>query len=467
MDVYREERSIDCPPETVASAVFDDPDARRRSTRRFTLYRTETGLDTSDGSLRTTVAVPGVTIATMAAVAIAAVGVVSPALRLIALWACALAVVVPLGHLLPAVDGCPDVGRVTDRRVTPVTAPAFAAAVGTLWLTLSSSLGPAATWFCGALLVVGAACYAVGAGWRTATVSTLWLPAAGLLPVLSTLGALAVVVALAGQTSPTVAIAAGVAFTLGSVGVVTTYSYLVCRSVSTARFEPLGSSGRRSGLLAGYLAVVFVLLGVGAHLATGVADRFGPGVVAVLAAPLVLPAGGWLLHVVRTGLARLAAVQRADRTNVDGVPLYVLDVDEPFVRAVSLPRGVFVSRPVVETLDDTELAAVVAHERHHLEGRSRIGRFVLGAASVLVGRNPIAAFLDYPARERSADRYAVERTGTEPLVRALRRLEGLDRGTAGSPRLVAAPHALLYGTVADAAIYPSVDERIAAVADQS
>lgn len=465
MEVYREHRSIDRPPAAVASAVFDDPDARRRVTRRLGVYRTETVLEPADGSLRTTVAVPGVSVLTAGAVAIAAVGVVSSSVRLLALWACALAVVAPLGHLLPRLDGRPDTGRVTDRYVTPATVPAFVGAVGSLWVTLSPALGHLATWYGGALLVVGAACYAVGAGWRTASVSTLWLPAAGLLPVLSTLGALAVVLALAPRAPPRVAVAAGVGVALIAVGILAAYCYLVCRSLRTARFEPLESSGHRRGLLAGYLAVVLVLVGVLVHLASGVFDRFGLAVVAVLSLPLVLPAGGWLAHVVRTGLVRLAVVRSGARTTVDGVPLYVLDVDRPFVRAVSAPRGVVVSRPVVETLAADELAAVLAHERHHLDERTCVGRVALGAVSILVGRNPLAAFLDYPARERSADRYAVERTGTGPLVRALRRLEAQHRGTSASPRLLSSPQALLYGTVADAAIYPSVDTRIAAVAD--
>lgn len=463
MEVYREDRTLDRPPGAVARAVFGAADDRHRTTRRFGLYRTETVLDEAAGELRTTVAVPGVGLAVAAAVCLAALGLARPGMRLVALWTCALAVVGPLGHLLAGLDARPDAGRVTQRRVSPATAPAYAAAVGSLWLTLAPALGHDATFLCAALLVVGAACYAVGAGWRTPSVSTLWLPAAGLLPVLSAVAALAVALSLAGPASPGVAVAAGASVTLVSLGVLAAYSYLVCRSVRSARFAPLGSTGRRVTLLVGYLGVVAVLVGVALRLAGGVADRFGLPVAAALAAPLVLPAGGWLHHAGRTTVARVAAVRRATRRTVDGVPVYVLDVDAPVVHAVSVPRGVIAARPVVAALSDEELAAVVAHERHHLRDRARLAGLLFGAAAVVVGRNPVAAFRDHPARERSADRYAAERAGVGPLVRALRRMEGLDRGAVGPPRPVAAPHALLYGSVADAAVYPSVDERIAAV----
>lgn len=465
MEVYRETRSIDRPLAVVAKTVLGDADARQRSIRRVGLYRTETVLDESAGVLRTTVDVPGVVALTVLAVGLAGLGVGAPEVRLLALWAGALAVLLPLGHLLPGVDRRPGVGRVVERRVTPVAAPAFVAVVGSLWLALYPPLGNVATGFAAALLAVGVPCYAVGAGWRTASVSSLWLPASGLLPLVATLGDLAVVRAVADTASPTHAVVAGLAVTLLSLAAVVAYSALVCRSVRAARFEPLGSPWLRRGLLAGYLAVVTVLAAAVLALAGGIADRFGVGVVAVLAAPLALPVGGWLHHVGSTTLARVGARRRADRRTVDGVRLYVLDVDRPLVRAVPVPRGVFVSRRVVETLSEDELVAVVAHERHHLHGRSPLSRVALVGVGVLVGWNPIAAFLDHPARERSADRYAADIAGAEPLVRALRRLEDLDRGGADGQRLVSAPHALLYGTVADAAMYPSVDERVAAISN--
>jgi Zn-dependent protease with chaperone function len=465
MEVYRETRTIDRPPAAVARTVFGHGDAERRTQTVAGLYRVETTLDADAGNLHTTVAVPAVGVVTVLAVLTATLGIASPGVRLVALWLSAVAVLAPLGHLLPGLDARPAAGRVVDRRVSPVSAPAYAAAVGSLWLTLAPGLGAVAGALCGAVLLVGAACYAVGAGWRTAPVSTLWLPAAGLLPVLSTVGSYAVVLAGADQGAAG-AVRAGAVVAGLSVGVVVVYSYLVCRSVAAARFEPLSSPGRRL-LSAGYLAVLLVLVGVLAGLGGRVAARHGPAVALALAAPLVIPAGGWLLAAARTAIARLAVLRRADRLTVDGVTLHVLPVDRPRVAAVAVPRGVVVSRSVVDALPTDELAAVVAHEQYHLEARSVVGRVALGAAAVLVGRNPLAAFTDAPARERSADRHAVDRTGTAPLVRALRRLERLDTDGSPSPSPAAAPHALLYGHVADDAIYPSVDERIAAVSHWS
>jgi Zn-dependent protease with chaperone function len=464
MEVYREIRTIDRPPVAVARTVFGDGDAGCRTETVAGLYRVETTLDVDDGSLHTTVAVPAVGVLTALAVLAATLGIASPGLRLVALWLCAAAVVAPLGHLLPGLDARPAAGRVVDRWVSPATAPAFAAAIWSLWLTLAPGLGAVAGALCGTFVLVGAACYAAGAGWRTAP-STLWLPAAGLLPVLSTVGGYAVVLALADQGAAD-GVRAGLAVAGLSVVIVVAYSHLVCRTVATARFEPLSAPGRRV-LLAGYLAVLVVLVGVLAGLGGRIAARHGPPVALGLAAPLAIPVGGWILTVARTAIARLAVLRRADRLTVDGVTLYVLAVERPRVAATAVPPGVVASRPVVDALATDELAAVVAHERHHLETQSLRGRLALGAAAVLVGRNPLAAFVDAPARERSADRHAVDRAGTAPLVRALRRLERLDAGGPPSPSPAAAPHALLFGHVADAAIYPSVDERIAAVGRES
>lgn len=462
MAVYREERTLDRPPAAVASTVFGDADARRQVARVAGCYRVETVLDTDGGVVRTRVDAPLLVAVTAVAVGVAALGVAATALRLAGLWLCALAVLAPIGHLLPGVDARPTVGRITARRVSPVTAPAFVAALGTLWLTLSPALGPLATWLCGALALVGAACYAVGAGWGTATVSTLWLPAAGLLPLVSTLAAFAVVLAVDGGR-PAVAVRAGAAVAgIGVLGV-TGYSYLVCRSVQAVQFDPL-TPGRRRLLLVGYLTVLALFVGILAALVERVVADHGAAVAVVLAAPLAIPVGGWLRHVTRSAVARVAAVRRADRTAVDGVPLYVLPTSGAFVTAISAPRGVLVSRAVVETLSPAELAAVVAHERHHLDQRSRIGSLLASVAAVLVGRNPVAAFRDAPSEERSADRVAAERTGSGPLIRALRRLERLDSSQERIPPVLAAPQALLFGSVADAAVYPSVDERIAALA---
>jgi len=463
MRVYRERRSVERPPGAVASDVFGAADERRRTVRRLGLYRTETVLDTSTGSVRTTATAPGVAAATVGAVALAGIGVAVPVVRVVALWVAALAVVVPLGHLLPGVDERPDTGRVTERHVTPATAPAFAAAVGLLWLTLVPALGRAATAFCAVLLLVGAACYVIGAGVRTASVSALWLPAAGVLPVVSAFGALAVTSTLQDQAPTRYAVAAGAAVAFVSVALVTGYSYLVCRSLRDARFSSLPSMRHRAGLLVGYLSAVLLLVALVVDLLASVAGRFGVPVAVVLGSPLLLPVGGWAVDAAGTAVARVEVARRARRTTVDGVDIFVLDFDRPLVRAVSVPRGVLVSRRVVEALPDDELRAIVAHERHHLDARGRLLRVAVGLGAVLVGRNPLVAFLDPPSRELAADRRAARSAGRDPLIRSLRRLEGLDRPPATAPTPFAAPHALLYGPVADAAVHPSVDERVGAL----
>lgn len=465
MEVYREVRPLEWPPAVVAQSVFGDSRQRRRTTRRgFGLYRTDVRIDEDDGSLETSVRVPGALGLCVFAILVAGATVVHPDLRLPALWLGVLAVVVPLGHLIPSLDERPSVGSVTDRRISPASVPAFVAVVAVLWLTLRPALGGPAGLFSGCLLAIGAGSYGVATGWRTASVSTLWLAVAGLLPLLSTVATLALTAALLDiGVSTGHVLVVGSLSALFSLALVFAYCWLAYRYVSDARFAPLAGPPVRMALFAGYLLVVTGLCVTGYLLAVDVAGAFGIPFLLVTGLPLVVPLGGWVYDALETATARYEVLRNAERRTVDGTPVYVLDVDATDVRALSVPRGVLLGRPVLDELPEDELSALVAHERYHLRNRERALRALVAVAALPVGRNAMVAFLDYPARERSADRHAAGVAGSGPLVRALRRLEGLDGARSADCALLAAPYALLFGAVPGAASYPSVDDRVAAV----
>lgn len=465
MEVYREERTLDRPPAVAARALFGDADRReRRGSHAAGLVRTRLAVDETHGTVTTAIAVRGVVPLTGLAVVVAVAGVSRPALRVPALWLCALVVLAPLVHLLPAVGARPDVGRVTDRRITGVTAPAYVGAVGLLWLSLRPLLGPAATVLSVSVLAVGLGSYAVAAGWRTESVSTLWLAVAGLLPLLVTVANLSLAAALRSTAADgPVATAASAAVATASVALVVGYCWLVQGSVREAAFAPLASRTVRAGALAGYLAVVAGLCLAALSLLPTVSDGFPLPLVALLCLPMAIPVGGWLLDSAETAVARYGARRSAERRTVDGTVVYVVDTDGVLVRAVPFPPCVVVSRAVVETLAADEFAAVLAHEAHHLRTRDRLLLVAVAVASVPVGRNALVAFLDYPARELAADEHAAAVAGPDALVRALRRLEALETPTSASRHPLAAPYALLYGAVPDAASHPSVDDRVAMV----
>lgn len=465
MEVYREERTLHRPPAVAARTLFGDADCRERnSSHAAGLLQTRLVVDETDGTVTTSVGVDGVLALTVLAVVVAVAGVSRPALRVPSLWLCALVVLAPLVHLWPGVAPRPDAGRVTDRRITGATAPAYVATVGLLWISLRPVLGFVATLLCVSLLAVGLGSYAVAAGWRTASVSTLWLAVAGLLPLLVTVANLSLAAALLRIAADgRVAGAASAAVASASFALVVVYCWLVQESVQRATFAPLASTPVRAIALAGYLAVVTALCLAVLDLLPVVADGVPLPLVALLCLPLAIPVGGWLLDSVETALARYVARRDAERRTVAGAAIYVVDADRALVRAVPFPPCVLVSRAVIETLAADELAAVVAHEAHHLRTRDRLLLVAVAVASVPVGRNALAAFLDYPARELAADEHAAAVAGPHALVRALRRLETLETPSRASRHPLAAPYALLYGAAPDAASHPSVDDRVAAV----
>lgn len=463
MEVYREERPLDRPPSVAARQLFDDADRRQRSVVHTGLRRTDLRVRDDEGVVVTSVHVRGVTVLSALAVLAAVIAVVRPSARIPALWLCALVVLAPLAHLFPGGEAPPAFGRVTERRISLVTAPAYVAAIGLLWVSLRPVLGPVASVVCGCVLIVGGGSYAVAAGWRTASVSTLWLAVAGLLPPVATVSNLSVGVALFDTTTDgRIAVAGVIAFAVFSFALVVAYSWLVHENVRKATFEPLDSPFRGVAL-AGYLLVVATLCLAVVTLASRLTTAWSVGGVGVLCLPMTIPVGGWLHHAAVTLRTRWSLLREAERCTAGDATLYVVDSGRPVVQALPMLGGVLVSRTVIDALAEDELTAVLAHEAHHLRGRDRAFLAVATLTSLPVGRNAVVAFLDYPARERAADDYAAAVVAADALVRALRRLETLDSPDASAPHPLVTPYALLYGAVPGAATHASVDERIAAV----
>jgi|GEM_PF-6483350 len=466
MRVYRERRPLEWPPDIVARRLFEDSERRERTeTRCRGLFRTDIRIDETDGAVVTTVRTPGAGVLAAVAAVMAIAAVFYPSIRIPVLWFCALAVAGPMAHLLPPLDARPSVGRVRSRRLTGVSAPAFVAIVGLLWVGIRPELGGVATVLCGSLLAIGTGCYVVAAGWRIESVSALWLAVAGLLPAVASVSNLAVAAALFGDATSMGAVLASVGFAIFSFLLVVAYCLLVYDAVAEASFEPFASGRFRAVAFLGYLLVVGVLC-LTAFRLTGRVLTTAPWPVVVTAlSPFGLPVGGWLADTGGTLLARSRILHHGDRRDIDGVTLLVVNAPGTHVRAVPFPQCVVVTRSVVERLSREELMAVIAHERHHLRARDRLAATLATLVAAPVGRNALTAFLDYPARERAADRHAADTAGPGPLVRALRRLGGPSSGkTAGRDRNpLTAPYALFYGPIIDTATYRSLEDRIAAV----
>jgi Zn-dependent protease with chaperone function len=100
-----------------------------------------------------------------------------------------------------------------------------------------------------------------------------------------------------------------------------------------------------------------------------------------------------------------------------GVHVVVLDTQR--VRALAYRDSVYLSMGLLETLDDDQLRAVVAHEVYHLEtGPPRMLSAFLALTSLTFWRY---------SDEGEADAYAANRIGEDALVQALETLRIRDR----------------------------------------
>jgi Zn-dependent protease with chaperone function len=492
-------------------------------------YRTTASLDAGTGDLHVAVALPdeygpG---AVVLFAAVAAGGVLgAPGWSFLpALWGGVALTLLPVGHLL--VGPHPDVTgvRTVDRGLTRVALAPYAATALALFGTLRGVLSPpAAVAPVAVLAAVGAGAYLLaGTGRR---VTALDVPLSGLLaPLVVATNLLVAGALLRDPVHPALAVGLTGGLALALAALFPAYCRLALRRFRGARLAPVPRRSRALAALgyggltlvvSGGVAVALraVAVGAPAPLApTRAALRAALGgdvVVAVFVALLVAPvawlAGGWAVHLAGSvggrgvALARSAPLQAEapdDRPDAGGttrdplpVPVRVVPTARPLVRPVvvaGLWRGVLVGRPVVEQLGPDELAAVVAHEAHHLDGRALTAAAVATLAGLgFGGRNALLAFYDYAAAERAADEHAARTVGTDPLVRALRRLEGLQsRGvgaaladggshggssTEGSGRIASAalvarrfllaPYALFFGRLLLDAAHRTVDERV-------
>lgn len=172
----------------------------------------------------------------------------------------------------------------------------------------------------------------------------------------------------------------------------------------------------------------------------------------------------------------------------DDVQIRELKVDNPVAGSFSTGFNdyIFVSESLLRKLDQDELAAVVAHEDGHIHHNDALLSFLIPLIAVLMltGKNVIYAVLDFHTREYRADQYAVEKTGAEPLRRALQKMsstEGEDarpvqRRYTAVPTLISIPRTnadnpdslgfhdryfgTYFGNFALTEAHPSLDERV-------
>jgi Zn-dependent protease with chaperone function len=551
MEAYHETRTLDRPAALVRATFDDDarfhPDsetedgsdtaaaAGSRWVARRGPYRTTAELDAATGDLRVSVALPeeygsGAVLILLAVVGALALGA-PPWTFLPALWGGVALTLLPVGHLLvgplPETPGV----HVVDRGLTATTLAPYAATALALFGTLRGVVSPPlAAAPVAVLAAVGAGAYLLaGTGRR---VTALDVPLSGLLaPLVAATNLFVAGALLRDARSPALAVGLAGALALALGALFPAYCRLALRRFRAAQLTPIARRyralaalgyGALTLVLAGSVAVALLaviaggdlpLVGDAVPLAPGRAvlrgalgsDLAVAGFTLLLVAPLAWLAVGWVAHLGWGVGARLLALARSEPVRGDRfdsgegggaplpVPVRVVPTDRPLVRPVAVAgvwRGVLVGRPVAEALAADELRAVVAHEAHHLGSRDLTAAAVATLAGLgFGGRNALLAFYDYAAAERAADERAADTVGTDAVVRALRRLEGLQTrgagnaladGSGGRPpagrsahgaarstwRLLRAPYDLFFGRVLLDAAHRSVDERVRHLRDR-
>jgi len=149
--------------------------------------------------------------------------------------------------------------------------------------------------------------------------------------------------------------------------------------------------------------------------------------------PIGFIGGGLCYQVASVGVNFFQLYRKAESRDLSDVldveaETYVVDHDGLFAGAASfIDDYILISNGVINSLDDPEIAAVLAHEEAHLKHREARLALLIAILSPLVftGKNILYAILDFRAREYRADECAVSRLGDRKQV--VDALEALQR----------------------------------------
>jgi len=214
--------------------------------------------------------------------------------------------------------------------------------------------------------------------------------------------------------------------------------------VGRSRFESTGGniSGKSAAVTGaivfstslGFIFLCYLFVGASSRFLTAVDALPAIGVVFASASPIFFLLTGFCYQIWSFSSDLYLLVTRMEKQELSTdyspeVDTYVLDDPGYFTGAGTFlwKDFIVVSRLVLTEFEEDELGAILAHEECHiLEGDSRLAMLVAVLSPLCgVGRNVAYAVLDYRSREFRADRYAVERTGSEQLRSALEKMQVL------------------------------------------
>lgn len=204
--------------------------------------------------------------------------------------------------------------------------------------------------------------------------------------------------------------------------------------------DVLGSIGRHSTL-----TICRKVLGIAGHLGlpqkAGSAFALGFLTVGLMATAVVILRSARRLRQQRSCSRRHASIALMIGRPSDQPGVVVISASEPTAYCVAgRPNAIIVTTAAFDRLDESQLAAVLAHERAHLTGRHHGLHMLLRAIATSMPRLPLfpaAADAVADLLEMCADDVAVRCYGPVPLLSGLLALAG-QRSVASSTALGAA-----------------------------
>ena len=212
--------------------------------------------------------------------------------------------------------------------------------------------------------------------------------------------------------------------------------------VGRSRFESTGGniSGKTAAVTGaivfstslGFIFLCYLFVGASSRFLTAVDALPAIGVVFASAIPILFLLTGFCYQIWSFSSDLYLLVTRMEKQELSTdynpeVDTFVLDDPGYFIGAGTFlwKDFIVVSRQVLTEFEEDELGAILAHEECHiLEGDSRLAMLVAVLSPLCgVGRNVAYAVLDYRGREFRADRFAVERTGSDQLRSALEKMQ--------------------------------------------
>lgn len=147
----------------------------------------------------------------------------------------------------------------------------------------------------------------------------------------------------------------------------------------------------------------------------------------MILAPLIIITGMWLHSLVDDTLVKYRVLKHSEtlKNLEQNIEIRVIPTGPP-IQTMTVLLGakqyIIVNKKLVERTENRELEALITHEAYHLQNRDLLMNTFAGLTGIFFGgKNVLLALYDYPAKEREADKRAVEQTSKDELINGIQK----------------------------------------------